>query len=60
MAILHKGSPISGTPYIVEAADPRKVSIQPAGDCFSSHECALKVDASGQSVGSGMEHFGGS
>ncbi|XP_042865445.1 filamin-A-like isoform X5 [Penaeus japonicus] len=52
VAILHKGSPISGTPYIVEAADPRKVSIQPAGDCFSSHECALKVDASGAGRGS--------
>lgn len=49
VAVLHQGVPISGTPYTVEAADPRRVSLQPAGDCFSSQECALKVDASGKS-----------
>ncbi|KAG7158756.1 Filamin-A-like 5 [Homarus americanus] len=51
VAVLHQGAPISGTPYTVEAADPRKVNLQPSGDCFSSQECALKVDASGAGRG---------
>jgi len=52
VAILHQGASISGTPYVVEAADPRRVTIQPAGDCFSGQECALKVDASTAGRGS--------
>nr|XP_045601850.1 filamin-A-like isoform X1 [Procambarus clarkii] len=51
VAVLHQGAPITGTPYTVEAADPRRVALQPAGDCFSTHECALKVDASGAGRG---------
>lgn len=47
VAVLHQGAPISGTPYTVEAADPRRVTLQSAADCYSSQECALKVDASG-------------
>ncbi|XP_045132539.1 filamin-B-like isoform X2 [Portunus trituberculatus] len=52
VAVLHQGAPINGTPYTVEAADPHRVTLQSAGDCFSSHECALKVDASGAGRGS--------
>lgn len=53
--MLHQGAPISGTPYTVEAADPRRLTLQPAGECYSSHECALKVDASGVYVQRGLE-----
>ncbi|KAK8743524.1 hypothetical protein OTU49_001121 [Cherax quadricarinatus] len=51
VAVLHQGTPINGTPYTVEAADPRRVNLQPAGECFSAQECALKVDASGAGRG---------
>ena len=59
VAVLHQGAPISGTPYTVEAADPQRVTLQSAGECYSTHECALKVDASGQYVcieGVGLWH----
>ncbi|XP_068231445.1 filamin-A isoform X3 [Palaemon carinicauda] len=52
VAVLHQGAPISGTPYTVEAADPRRVKLQLSGECFSGQECALKVDASGAGRGS--------
>lgn len=47
VVVLHQGMAISGTPYTVDAADPRRLTLQPSGDCYSGHECALKVDASG-------------
>lgn len=59
VAVLHQGAPINGTPYTVEAADPRRLTLQPAGECYSGHECALKVDASGVCVcGGGWVRWG--
>lgn len=52
MAVLHQNAPISGTPYLVEAADPTKVHLQPTSQCFSGQECGLRVDASGAGRGS--------
>ncbi|KAK3891382.1 hypothetical protein Pcinc_004729 [Petrolisthes cinctipes] len=52
VVVLHQGMAINGTPYTVDAADPRRLTLQPSGDCYSGHECALKVDASGAGRGS--------
>ncbi|XP_076033181.1 filamin-A-like isoform X8 [Oratosquilla oratoria] len=52
VAVLHQGSPINGTPYVVEAADPRRVAVQTGAECFSGRECSLSVDASGAGRGS--------
>ncbi|KAB7497586.1 Filamin-A [Armadillidium nasatum] len=52
VAVLHQGVPISGTPFLVDAADPSRVNLQTTSPCLSGQEGILKVDASGAGRGS--------
>lgn len=45
VTVLHQGSPIATSPFIVEASDPRRVVVEASGECFSGKECGLRVDA---------------
>ena len=44
ITVLHHGSPIATSPFIVQASDPRKVTIETLGECYAGKECGLRVE----------------
>ncbi|XP_047736004.1 filamin-A [Hyalella azteca] len=45
VTILHHGSPIATSPFVVEASDPRLVAVEVVNECVAGSECGIRVNA---------------
>lgn len=44
ITVLHNGTPIATSPFVVESCDPRLVTVEVINECVAGSECGLRVN----------------